>query len=177
MTREQSDRFNQEAMPFLDSIWQVAVWMVPDEHHAEKLVEDTFLEAYRAWDDNSLEEDRKIVLFKSLVSILRRNGELKYNSNIDRKIIGEELLSPYPRLAVNSISKESIAAAIRNIPLENRLLIVLSMFMQLKYHEIAGIIGYSYDTISLYIYQGYILIRQLILKSEEFANIAVAECG
>ena len=124
MTREQSDRFNREAMPYLDSIWQVAVWLAPDEQLAEMLVEDTFIEAYISWNDSSLEEDRKIALLKILISILRRNGDLKYRSNFDRDISKEELFSPYQNPAVNSVSKESIAAAIRNLPPENRLFIV-----------------------------------------------------
>ncbi|HBZ01391.1 MAG TPA: hypothetical protein DEO84_08755 [candidate division Zixibacteria bacterium] len=177
MTREQSDRFNQEAIPYLDLIWQVAVWMAPDEQLAEKLVEDTFLDAYRSWNGGSSEEDRKMTLLKILIGILRGNGNLKYRSNIDQNISKEELFSSNQSPALKSISKESIAAAIRNLPLENRLLIVLSAFMQFKYSEIADITGNTYDTVSLYIYQGYSHIRREILKSEKFTNLSVAECG
>jgi RNA polymerase sigma-70 factor, ECF subfamily len=177
MTREQLNRFNQEAMPYLDPIWQVAVWLAPDEQLAEMLVEDTFIEAYRSWNDSSLEDDRKIALLKILISILRRNGDLKYHSNFDRDISKEELFSPYQNATVNSVSKESIAAAIRNLPPENRLLIVLSVFIQCNYSEIADITGNTYDTVSFYIYEGYAHIRREILKSEKFTNLSVAECG
>jgi RNA polymerase sigma-70 factor (ECF subfamily) len=170
MSQEQQEQFTREIMPFLDTIWQTAVWLVPDEHDAETLVENTFFEAFNKWNDVVYLSDRKNWIFKILLSVLRKKVKLSYHSQVRSNLMEKDMFPGAETLDIESISKEIITDAIRNLPMENRIIIVLSAFMKFKYLEIAEIIGISKKTVSICIYHGYTLIRSELLENAEFDN-------
>src|ERR671914_2134010 len=47
--RDLDDRFEREALPWLDDVYRFALSLTRDETDAEDVVQDTFLRAYKSW--------------------------------------------------------------------------------------------------------------------------------
>jgi len=51
---EKMSHFEAETLPHLQSLWQTAIYLTGNEQDAENLVEDTYIEAFKIWDEFSI---------------------------------------------------------------------------------------------------------------------------
>jgi RNA polymerase sigma-70 factor, ECF subfamily len=174
------EQFRRDAMPHLDAIWQTATWLTEHEQDAEKLTEDIFQEAYNNWDDSIPSTTRKPWMFKVLIRVLLKSAALNFKTPVPDDT--EDVYEPFPTDKIESlraIPTDIIMGAVRNLPMENRLALILSIFQRFSYTEIANIIGVPKKGISLAIYRGYTQVQEELYKfviSGE-ARMPIAKCS
>jgi hypothetical protein len=161
-----NNNIRDEALQHLDSLWQTAYWFTDNERDAETLVINTYLEASKFWDNSIFMKACKTQMFKVLLKILF--GKIKLNFRLQLPDNIENLYESFPSdkiLELKAISRDIVTKAIRGLPIEIRLIMILSIFEQFSYQEIAVIIGSHKKTVRNNIYHGYMLLRQDIVNS------------
>jgi RNA polymerase sigma-70 factor (ECF subfamily) len=164
------EQFKRDAMPHLDAIWQTVNWLTDHEQDAEKMTEEIFNEAYTNWDDSINDSARKAWMFKVLIKVLLKSAPFDFRTPVADNM--DDAYEPFPSdkiESLRSIPGDIISLAIRNLPVENRLTIILSVYQKFSYTEIANIIGVPKKAISQAIYQGYFKIQ------EELYNFIMSE--
>jgi RNA polymerase sigma-70 factor (ECF subfamily) len=179
MTEKMRKIFEQETLPYLDDLWQIALWLTDDEHNAENLVEDSFIEASRLWDETTCRENCRVWMFKVLVKIFLRENKLVFLFPSPKAATDDyEPFSTERISLVKGLSGEFMTGVLRSLPVGNRLVIVLSIFEKLSYRQIADIAGISAANVGQKIYQAYSAIHKKL--NDYFADkidMQVANCN
>ncbi len=165
MTPEKKKSLSRTAISYLDDLWQTAFWLTASTPGAEKLVEDTYLEADRNWDDSVTEENCRVRMFRTLVRVYSESNKLDFLAHLS--LSGDISYKPFSSEKIqhiHAVPKDIITAAINRLPVENRLAIVLSLFEKFTYPEIAEILGIERKTVCFKIYQGYMLIHNDVFQ-------------
>jgi RNA polymerase sigma factor (sigma-70 family) len=161
-----NNKTRDEALLHLDALWQTAFWFLDNVHDAEELIMSTYIEASKYWNDTFSNEVCKTQMFKNLIRILfgktRLNFRLHLTDNLENK---SDPFASDKFLELEIISKDVIIEAIKRLPVEIRLVMVLSIFEKFSYQEIAEIIGVHKKTVRLNVYQGYLRLRRDIINS------------
>jgi RNA polymerase sigma-70 factor, ECF subfamily len=157
--------FGKAALTHMDSLWQTALWFTKNDHEAENLIISVYVEASACWEGLLVKDDCKIWMFKILVKKLLESIHLNYRAQFSgyidhpRDVPLENSIN-----ALELIPPKLINNAIKSLPAENRLVIVLSIYGKFTYSQIAEIIGVHRIIISSKIQQGYFLMHKEIFK-------------
>jgi RNA polymerase sigma factor (sigma-70 family) len=161
-----NNRTRDEALLHLDALWQTTLWFVDNDHDAEEVVINAYLKASKIWDSPISKEARKTQMFMILMKTLFVKTRLNfrehlsdYFENKSDSFLSDELLE------VEMIPKEEIIEAIKRLPVEIRLVMILSIFEKFSYQEIAEIIGVHKKAVRLNVYQGYLRLRRDLINS------------
>ena len=176
---EKSRRFEQEALPHLDALYNTALRMTQNPSDAEDLVQETFLKAHRFWDRYQAGTNCKAWLFKILTNT-RINQYIKKSKqpgHVNFEDV-EPILAQRERFAVDRATKgdmavfadllhDEVKVALEAIPDEFRTVLVLSVIEGFAYKEIAQILEIPIGTVMSRLFRG----RKLLQKSlREFAR-------
>jgi RNA polymerase sigma-70 factor (ECF subfamily) len=163
--------FAEEALPHLEAVYRFALRLSGDPAEAEDLVQETFLRAYRAWDQYAAGTRAKSWLFT-----ICRNHFLRHRDRGKRhqEIVEEEAVrapSPAGSNVVNpvwastagkdpegrffdSIVDDEVLRAIDDLPEEYRTAVVLSDLEGLSYQEIGEMMGVPVGTVKSRLFRG-----------------------
>ncbi|MEO7457052.1 MAG: sigma-70 family RNA polymerase sigma factor [Gemmatimonadaceae bacterium] len=154
-------RFESEALVHLDALYSFALKLSRVRDEAEDLVSDTVLRAFERWDQYRLGTNIRAWLFTILyhvfVSRKRRidarevpdgDGEHKWST---QNAVGEA--DPEGRF-YDSFLDEEIVNAIEALPDEYRTAVVLSDIRELRYAEIAQLLGIPEGTVKSRLFRG-----------------------
>ncbi len=165
--------FEEEALPCLDAVYRFSLRLTGgNEDEAEDLVQETFLRAYRAWSTYS----RGTKVLSWLFTICRhvavrrseRRGYQSERTTSELGLDGIEALSALgpvsPWDAANAIFDGmvdvEVMRAIDELPPEYRAAVVLSDLHDLRYHEIAEVLGVPTGTVKSRIHRGRRLLQR-----------------
>jgi RNA polymerase sigma factor (sigma-70 family) len=148
-----SSRFEQLALPLLDSAFNFAYWLAQNRDNAEDLVQETYLKALRGFASFQPGTNFRAWMFQILKNtFLNSCSEAKRASMVP--LDSEEAL---PLLPVNSTSAESmlvdrsrsetIRRAIQQLPTAFREVILLCDVEDASYREIAEILSIPIGTV------------------------------
>lgn len=148
-----SSRFEQLALPLLDSAYNFAYWLAQNRENAEDLVQETYLKAFRGFASFQPGSNFRAWLFQILKNtFLNSCSEARRRATVPLE--SEEAL---PALAVNSDSAESrlvdrsrsdtIRGAIEQLPIAFREVILLCDVEDASYREIAEILSIPIGTV------------------------------
>lgn len=177
--------FEELALPQLEDLYNTASLVLDDEARAQELVIESLVNAYHAWDECRSNSDRRLWLFK----IMAKSYINKYqpfpnladatNDGFDevegfkqqlrpkfRKLEGSPIATSMP-----ASKAEHVRDAIRALPADVRLIVVLSLLAGFSHREIANIAGIHLDTVKSRLPRGRNLIR------ENFSNMWRAQPG
>lgn len=177
MTLPKPETFEAEALPHLDAVYRFALRLTGSPSEAEDLVQETFLRAYRAWDQYTLGTRAKSWLFT-----ICRNAFLRQRERDVRRdeIVAEAAQSePEPEVAVNEapvfagradydpegdffrgLVDERILRAIDGLPGDFREAVVLSDLQGLTYQEIADVLEVPLGTVKSRLFRGRKLLQE-----------------
>jgi RNA polymerase sigma-70 factor (ECF subfamily) len=172
-------RFEQEALVHLDALYGFALKLARARDEAEDLVSDTVLRAFERWEQYRLGTNIRAWLFTILyhlfVSRQRRidaravsegDGEAGWST---RDAVGEA--DPEGRF-YDSFLDDEIVRAIDSLPDEYRAAVVLSDIQELRYAEIAQILGIPEGTVKSRLFRGRRLLqRKLRGYAEEMGYV------
>ena len=167
---ERRQRFEREAMAHLDALYAFALKLSRSRDDAEDLVGDTMLRAFDRWDQYNLGTNIRAWLFTILyhvfVSRKRRIDAREVHAPDDAEgwsafeAVGE--IDPEGRF-YDSFLDEEVTKAIDALPDEYRSAVVLSDLHDLRYAEIAEILGVPEGTVKSRLFRGRRLLQKKLV--------------
>ena len=163
-------RFEQEALVHLDAMYSFALKLSRSRDDAEDLVSDTVLRAFERWEQYRLGTNIRAWLFTILyhvfVSRKRRIDAREVQATDETEgwgafePVGE--LNPEARFYETFLDAE-ITMAIDNLPDEYRAAVVLSDIHELRYAEIAHILGVPEGTVKSRLFRGRRILQKKLV--------------
>lgn len=169
MDAEERASFQREALPHMDAVYRFALRLSGSADQAQDLVQDTFLRAYRSWDQYTPGTQCKSWLFticRNLYLRQRERGQrhdaiVAENAPIDAADGGAvnplwsavEGSDPEGDF-FSSIVDAEVVSAIDALPEEYRTAVVLSDAEGLSYDEIATLLGVPVGTVKSRLFRG-----------------------
>ena len=159
------DNLKDEAVKHLDALWRTANWFGENSLNVASLVTNVYDETFRSLNDNDFELNSKVRMFRLLRNMLFEDiheSSSEYLS--DSSGNAYELFSSYELSNITVVPREVVIRAIRDLPIEIRLAMILLLFERFSYQEIADVIGVHRKTVRLITFKGYALIRMNCLE-------------
>jgi RNA polymerase sigma-70 factor, ECF subfamily len=168
-TPVQTTGFEEEALPHLDAVYRFALRLSGAPDHAEDLVQETFLRAFRSWGQYTRGTQAKSWLFTICRNVFLRGRERRQRhdeivvENVGREGPGANPINPVwvSVLGVDpegdffeSIVDDEIIHAIDELPEEYRTAVVLSDLEGLPYAEIAELMDVPVGTVKSRLFRG-----------------------
>lgn len=161
--------FEEEALPHLDAVYRFALRLSGAPDQAEDLVQETFLRAYKSWDQYTRGTAAKSWLFTICRNVFLRGRERRQRhdeiveENVGRTGPGPTPVNPVWVSAIgadpegaffDSIVDGKIIEAIQELPEEYRTAVVLSDVEGLPYAEIAKLMDVPVGTVKSRLFRG-----------------------
>jgi RNA polymerase sigma-70 factor, ECF subfamily len=148
--------FRKAVLAHLDAAYNLARWLVRNDHDAEDLVQDALLRAFRHFRADGIEDFRAWLLAivrNTCFTWLRRHRAVELlpvddASNDD--VAGSTLVAPEPdpeRLFLDAEARRHLDRLMERLPPEYREAIVLRELEECSYKEIAAIAGVPIGTV------------------------------
>ena len=167
---ERRKRFEHEALAHLDALYAFALKLSRSRDDAEDLVGDTMLRAFDRWDQYNLGTNIRAWLFTILyhvfVSRKRRVDAREVHAPDDSdgwsafEAVGE--IDPEGKF-YDSFLDDEVTRAIDSLPEEYRSAVVLSDLHDLRYSEIAEILGVPEGTVKSRLFRGRRLLQKKLV--------------
>ena len=170
--------FTEEALPHLDAVYRFAIRLTGSADEAEDLVQETFLRAFRSWDQYARGTNAKSWLFTICRNVFLRKRERAQRHeeilslNAARVGAGSTpVANPMWSSAqgvdpegdfFESIVDERIISAIEELPEEYRTAVVLSDIEGLPYAEIAALMEVPVGTVKSRLFRGRRRLQQVL---------------
>jgi RNA polymerase sigma-70 factor (ECF subfamily) len=175
----QSADFETEALQHLDALYGFALKLTCAPDDAEDLVSDTMLRAFERWHQFHAGTNSRAWLFTILYHafVSRRRRTIAREANAIDRDDGRPLLEavgdadPEGRF-YDSFLDEEITRAIDDLPEEYRVVVTLSDLHELRYAEIADVVGIPEGTVKSRLFRGRrILQRKLAAYAVEMGYV------
>ena len=169
-TEARRARFEREALAQLDALYAFALKLSRSRDDAEDLVGDTMLRAFDRWDQYQLGTNMRAWLFTILyhvfVSRKRRVDarEVHAPSDADGWSSFEAVGDVDPEgTFYDSFVDEEVLRAIDALPEEYRTAVILSDLHELRYAEIAAILGVPEGTVKSRLFRGRRMLQKKLV--------------
>ncbi len=144
-------RFEQAVLPHLDSAYNLARWLIRNDHDAEDLVQEACLRALKSFEGFRGGDPRAWLLTivrNSCYTWLQQNRLQELTTAFDEEIHTAEEHSRSPEaLLLESADASRVQGALEVLPPEFREAIVLRELEGMSYKEIAGLCGVPVGTV------------------------------
>jgi len=143
--------FEKQVLPYLDHAYNLARFLMRNDQDAEDVVQDACLRAFRFFQGFRGENTRawflKIVR-NTAFTALKKNRPAEMNVEFDEELHGDKTPTLDPRLAFDrNQDRQTVRAAIDQLPPEFREAIVLRELEGASYKEIADVSGVPIGTV------------------------------
>jgi RNA polymerase sigma-70 factor, ECF subfamily len=168
LTETDKQRFRDEALPLLDSLYGSALRMTRNPADAEDLIQETMLRAYRSFDRFEQGTNIKAWLFRIMTNAFintyrkRQREPIKVpQEDVEDFDLYQELKNHDPQFSVtpetivlDSLFEADILTAIEELPEQFRLAVVLSDIEGFTYAEMAEIMDVPMGTVMSRLHRG-----------------------
>jgi RNA polymerase sigma-70 factor (ECF subfamily) len=160
---ESKDRwtaFEGEALPCLDYLFRIAMWLTRSHTEAEDIVQETFTQALKSFHRYEQGTNCRAWLVTIMYHLnskrLREGSKLRLvNLSEDRISSTVASIPPMPQ----GITDEEIISALGALPMQFQEVVVLSDVEQLTYKEISEALGVPIGTVMSRLHRGRKLLR------------------
>jgi len=144
-------RFEEIALPHLAAAYNLARWLVHNDHDAEDLVQEAFLRAFRSFGGYYGGNSRSWLLTivrNTCYTWLQNNRVLHVAEPIDDNLdeLGLDFADP-EMLLLQSVDVQIVRQALQELPVEFREVVVLRELEGFSYKEIAGVVDLPLGTV------------------------------
>lgn len=168
LTEADKERFREEALPLLDSLYGAALRMTRNQADAEDVVQETMLRAYRAFRTFEPGTNLKAWLFRILTNAYintyrkrQREPQKVSADEVEEFDLYQELKDHDPQygetpesIVLDSLVDSDILEAIEELPEQFRLAVVLSDVEGFSYAEMAEIMDVPMGTVMSRLHRG-----------------------
>jgi RNA polymerase sigma-70 factor (ECF subfamily) len=156
--------FEAEAMPHVDRLFRLAMWLERDRQEADELVQETLLQALRSFHRFTAGTNCKAWLITILQHTRSNRRRARFRREAveavdDRIADTAAFVPPIPAF----LTDESVLAALEEIPEPYQRIILLSDVEELTYKEIANALGIPMGTVMSRLHRGRILLRKALV--------------
>lgn len=166
--------FEREAMPHVRALYGAALRLTRHEGDAEDLVQEAMLRAYRFFDTFEAGTNCKAWLFRILTNAFRnryrereREQQILADAESSDANIGQFTSASFENtesaLLGRMVSRE-VEEALRSVPSEFRLAVILADLEDFSYKEIAEIMQCPAGTVMSRLYRGRKILQKLLLE-------------
>ena len=159
------ERFEAEAMPHLNDLFRTAMRMTCDRGHAEDVIQEVYLQAWRSFDRFEAGTNCRAWLYKILfhcVSHQRRKWFRFPLHKENEEFIEANLVQPVP--IAQEISDGEILAALDQISADFRSVVLLVDVEEFAYKEVAEILSIPIGTVMSRLSRGRTLLRKQLAE-------------
>jgi RNA polymerase sigma-70 factor (ECF subfamily) len=150
-----TDRFEAEVLPCLDAAYNLARWLVRDEHVAEDVVQDAYLRALRYYDSFRGGEVRPWLLgivrncCYTWFAQQKRTQEIECDlDDADAPSLdGQDRVQTPETLLLQKVERAQVMAAISSLSIPFREVLVLREIEDLSYEDIARMLDIPKGTV------------------------------
>ena len=177
---EEKEKFAREVMTYLDHLYRLAFHLAKEREEARDLVQETFARALSSYDQFSPGTNMKAWLTKILYNLFFDHYHQKKRwVSVDDEAFGQEERSDYwdkvpadntgpENLILGKVLSMKIAEALRMIPGEFRVPIVLVDMGDFSYAEAADILSCPVGTVRSRLSRGRRLLHKYLKRYVEF---------
>jgi RNA polymerase sigma-70 factor (ECF subfamily) len=144
-------RFEQIVMPHLDAAYNLARWLMRNQHDAQDAVQDAYLRAFRFFDSFEGGDGRAwllaIVRNACRTSFQRTGGKAAMAEFDERKHGMDDAADDPEARLLKQANIESVRSCIEELPPEYREVVVMRELEELSYKEIASAISTPLGTV------------------------------
>jgi RNA polymerase sigma factor (sigma-70 family) len=139
---DQLTAFNDAVLPHLNAAYNLARWLTRNDQDAEDVVQEASLRAFKYWDGFSGRDSRAwlLAIVRNTFYSWQRERSVQPELTADGELDDIDVFAPNPeRELLRSADREMLKAALEDLPVEFREVIVLREMEGLSYKEIADI--------------------------------------
>jgi RNA polymerase sigma-70 factor, ECF subfamily len=180
--RDQDERFEQEALPWLDDVYRFALSLTRDETDAEDVVQDTFLRAYKSWHTYEPDSDCRRWLFTICRNVFLRAREKErttvelVDSEVDviatSTLFFEAMRSGYEDLHARVDLAPALADALAKLPEPFRSTVLIVDVEDQPYEAAAQVLGVPIGTVRSRLFRGRRILQEQLLAFARDAGLA-----
>ena len=169
--------FEAHALPQIDNLYRIAWYVLDNETDAQDVVNVSFARAYRSWLKNRVSPNCRVWLFKIMTNALIRKSGSSHNlsttlSNADvtagnvrlSQAVNQPTADGSDHVQLSGISGDDVTNAVRDLPRDLRLVVVLSLLEGFSYREIAEIAGITFENARTKLHQGRRLLQRELIS-------------
>jgi RNA polymerase sigma-70 factor (ECF subfamily) len=174
--RKRAD-FERLMLPHLQAAYGLARWLMRHPQDAEDSVQDAYLKAYEAFRGYAGGDSAcwllAIVRNTCLTRLKRRGGKGKIVRLNEAMSVPEartplsQYVSPPDEAVLRTEARDRVRAALFELPLNFREVIVLREFAELSYAQMAQVTGIPIGTVMSRISRGREMLRELLAEDDE----------
>lgn len=136
-------RFEQSVLPHLGAAYNLARWLLRNPADAEDVVQESYLRAFRffgGYHGGDIRAWLLTIVRNTTYTWLQQNRSREFAEPFNDEVeqIQDDALDP-ETLLIQSAGVEALRAAVNELPIEFREVLVLREFEDLSYKEIAAI--------------------------------------
>lgn len=152
--------FEGEAMPYLDDLFRIAMWLVRNRNEAEDLVQETFTQALESFHRFERGTNCRAWLVSIMYHMnskrLRTGSKLRLVSDSEERIAATVASTPP---TPQGITDEDILVALGALPSQFQEVVILSDVEDMAYKEISEMLGVPIGTVMSRLHRGRKLLR------------------
>lgn len=152
--------FEEQAMPHIDSLFRVAMWLARDRTEAEDLVQETLTQALQSFHRFEAGTNCRAWLIQIMYhmnsKIRRSKMRLQLVRDTDERIAETVAFEPP---TPQNITEEEVLRALERIPRSYQEAVVLSDIEEMSYKEVAAALGVPVGTVMSRLSRGRKLLR------------------
>jgi len=182
--------FEQQALPFADSLYGAAMRMTKNPDDASDLVQETFIKAFRAYSRFEQGTNMKAWLFRILtntyITLYRKRQREGYQSALDE--MADWQVGDAPSLtqtttrsaeadAIDRMPSSVVKKALSDLPEERRLVVYLADVEGFSYQEIADIMDTPTGTVMSRLHRGRSELRSALTDYAKDIGLLVDDGG
>ena len=162
-------RFEEIVLPHLGPAYNLARWLVHNQHDAEDLVQEAYLRAFKFFSGYYGGDSRAWLLTivrNTCYTWLQQNRALRLAEPIEDKLdeVGLDFADP-EMLLLQSVDAQIVRHALQELPIEFREIVVMREIEGLSYKEIANIVDVPIGTVMSRLARGRKRLHALLANS------------
>jgi RNA polymerase sigma-70 factor (ECF subfamily) len=165
-------RFERIVLPHLGAAYNLARWLTGNDHDAEDVVQEACVRAFAFFDGFRGEEGRSwllTVVRNTCYTWLEKHRAHSPAVCLDEKVHGSSTALNPEQLLLRQSRDEQIRAAVAELPLEFREVVVLRELEGMSYKEVAAVLSIPLGTVMSRLTRGRARLLQSLSGRKEFS--------